>query len=151
MLSKAKQGRLRRRQVYTLNRATRGVKQKKARKVETVESSQQRAERLEVLSKPKQETDWDGEMFTTSRARFKQDLRLTQRQLCNVWASWGRFNYLIILQWFTQIHGQTHDTYTRDVERTLEKLVKHSAIASCFTSFLSVLSTPSCHYNSIKS
>ena len=40
---------------------------------------------------------------------------------------------------------------TRDVERTLEKLVKHWAIASCFTSFSRVLSTPSCRYNTIKS
>ena len=40
---------------------------------------------------------------------------------------------------------------TRDVERTLEKLVKHWAIASCVTSFSRVLSTPSCRYNSIKS
>ena len=37
------------------NRATGGVEQSKARKIETVESTQQRAERLEVLSKQKQE------------------------------------------------------------------------------------------------
>ena len=42
------------------NRATGGVEQNKARKIETVESTQQRAERLQVLRKP------------------KQDLRLTQ-------------------------------------------------------------------------
>ena len=41
---------------------------------------------------------------------------------------------------------------TWGVERTLEKLVKHSAIVSCFTSFSRVHSTPSCrNYNSIKS
>ena len=40
---------------------------------------------------------------------------------------------------------------TRDVERTLEKLVKHWAIASYFTSFSRVLSTLSFRYNSIKS
>ena len=37
------------------NRETGGVEQNKARKIETVESTQQRAERLEVSSKPKQE------------------------------------------------------------------------------------------------
>ena len=48
----------------TTSRATRGVEKTKARKIET-ETCLQRAERLEALSKT------------------KQDLRLTQRQLVN--------------------------------------------------------------------
>ena len=37
---------------------------------------------------------------------------------------------------------------TRDVKRTLEKIVKHSAIASFYTGFSRILSTPSYRYNS---
>ena len=64
----------------TTSRATRGVEQIKARKIET-ETCLQQAERLEALRKT------------------KPDLRLTHRQLvnkekCNVSAPWGRFNYL---------------------------------------------------------
>ena len=64
----------------TTSRATRGVEQTKARKIET-ETCLKRAQRLETLSKT------------------KRDLRFTHRQLVNkgkynVSASTGRFNYL---------------------------------------------------------
>ena len=50
-----------------MSRATRGVKQNKTRKIET-ETNLPQAERLEVLSKPKQERLRRRRMSTTSRA-----------------------------------------------------------------------------------
>ena len=73
----------------TMSRAARGVKQNKARKIETVKSTQQRGERLEVLSKPKQQRLRRRHMSTTSRAtrsveqnkaRFKIDTETISQQ-----------------------------------------------------------------------
>ena len=68
--------------------ATRGVQQNKARKIDTVESSQQQVERFEVLSKPKARTiETDTCPQRTERpealSKTKQYLRLTQKQLVN--------------------------------------------------------------------
>ena len=88
----------------TTNRASGGVEQNKAKKIETVESTQQRASDSRCWANQSKK-DWDGDVCLQRAERLealsktKQDLRLTQRQLvnngkCNVSAPWGRFNYL---------------------------------------------------------
>ena len=70
-----------------MSKVTRGVVQHKARIIDTVHTSQQRAERLEVLTKTKQERFSETEKSQQRAERLevfsktKQDLRLRHRQM----------------------------------------------------------------------
>ena len=80
-----------------MKRATRGVWQHKEWKTET-ETNLQPAERLDVLTKPKQETkkEWNGDKSTTSRATGRIEQNKARFNIeSNVWTLWGR----LLLDW----------------------------------------------------